>query len=71
MASRLEEIRNERIGKLKKLVALGIAPYPAQSHKAVGNGVVVTDFDKYDGKTVSLTGRLRALREHGKLALVI
>ena len=42
MASRLEEIRNERIGKLKKLVALGIAPYPAQSHKAVGNGVVVT-----------------------------
>ncbi len=68
MASRLEEIRNERIGKLKKLVALGIAPYPAQSHKEVGNGVVVTDFDKYDGKTVSLTGRLRALREHGKLA---
>ncbi len=68
MASRLEEIRNERIGKLKKLVELGISPYPAQSHKEVGNGVVVADFDQYDGKTVSLTGRLRALREHGKLA---
>lgn len=68
MASRLEEIRNERIAKLKKLVALGINPYPAQSHKEVNNGAVISDFDHYDGKTVSLTGRLRALREHGKLA---
>lgn len=68
MASRLEEIRNERITKLKKLVALGIAPYPAQSNKEVSNGAVIADFDKFDGQTVSLTGRLRALREHGKLA---
>ena len=68
MASRLEEIRNERIGKLKKLVALGIAPYTAQYHKDMSNGVILSDFDKYDGKTVSLTGRLRAMREHGKLA---
>lgn len=68
MVSRLEEIRNERIGKLKKLVALDISPYPAQSHKDIGNGVILTDFAKYEGKTVSLTGRLRALREHGKLA---
>lgn len=68
MASRLQEIRNERIGKLKKLVALGISPFPAQSHKDVGNGEVVTHFDSYDGKILSLTGRLRALRRHGKLA---
>jgi len=68
MASRLEEIRNERIVKLKKLVALGISPFPAQSHKKVSNGEVISDFEKYDGKILSLTGRLRALREHGKLA---
>jgi len=68
MASRLEEIRNERVGKLKKLVALGISPFPAQSHKEVDNGQIVSNFDKYDGTTLSLTGRLRALREHGKLA---
>jgi len=68
MASRLEEIRNERIIKLQKLVALGIVPYPAQSHKDMANSQVVANFDTYDGKTVSLTGRLRALREHGKLA---
>lgn len=68
MTSRLEEIRNERLAKLKKLVALGLTPYPAQSTKDVSNAIVVSDFDKYDGKVVSLTGRLRALREHGKLA---
>lgn len=68
MSSRLEEIRNERISKLKKLVALGISPFPAQSNKEVGNGEVTINFDQYEGKTVSLTGRLRALREHGKLA---
>ena len=68
MSSRLEEIRNERIAKLTKLVALGISPYPAQSHKELANGIVVSEFEKYDGKTLSLTGRLRALREHGKLA---
>jgi len=68
MSSRLEEIRNERIGKLKKLVALGISPFPAQSHKEVANAIIITNFAQYDGQVVSLTGRLRGLREHGKLA---
>ncbi|KKU46144.1 MAG: lysyl-tRNA synthetase [Microgenomates group bacterium GW2011_GWA2_46_7] len=68
MTSRLEEIRNERIIKLNKLVSLGISPYPAQSHKEVSNGEVITNYAQYAGKTLSLTGRLRALREHGKLA---
>ncbi len=68
MSSRLEEIRNERIEKLKKLVALGLSPYPAQSMKDLGNGAVIADFEKYDGQNLSLTGRLRALREHGQLA---
>ncbi len=66
--SRLEEIRNERIGKLKKLVELGISPYPAQSQKDLSNGAIVDGFDKYDGKEITLAGRLRALRKHGKLA---
>lgn len=68
MASRMEEIRNERIAKLKKLVALGINPFPAQSQKDHNNSTIVTNFDTHEGKTVSLTGRLTALREHGKLA---
>lgn len=66
--SRLEEIRNERIAKLAKLLKLGIPAYPAQSKKDLVNGLISADFKKYNGKTLSLTGRLRALRKHGQLA---
>lgn len=68
MASRLQEIRNERLGKLKKLRELGLSPYPAQSKKDVGNGDVVGNFENYENKIVTLTGRIMSKREHGKLA---
>ncbi len=68
MASRLEEIRNERIEKLKKLISLGISPYPAQSKKDVANSAIVANYTSYEGENLSLTGRLRALRKHGQLA---
>ena len=67
MASRLQEIRSVRLDKLAKLRALGINPYPAHSHKTVGNGQIIADFAKYENTDVSLTGRLMAWREHGKL----
>ena len=68
MASRLEEIRSLRLAKLKKLRELGIEPYPAKAHKDLGNGEVAARFGELEGKTVSLTGRLRGIRSHGKLA---
>lgn len=66
--SRLEEIRNQRLEKLKKLRELGIDPYPARSQKDQPNQTVVDEFAKFEGQTLSLTGRLTALRTHGKLA---
>lgn len=68
MTSRLEEIRNIRLAKLRKLRELGIDPYPAQSQKDVGNGEVIKEFAKYAGKGLSLTGRLLSIRTHGKIA---
>lgn len=68
MASRLEEIRNERLTKLKKLRELGINPYAAHSQKDLSNQVVTDEFSKYDGHTIHLTGRVMGLRKHGKLA---
>lgn len=68
MASRLEEIRSTRIEKLRKLQALGIEPYPAQSQKDAHNGAVAADFDAYDGTELSLAGRVRSIRTHGKIA---
>lgn len=67
MASRLQEIRNIRIEKLNKLIALGLSGYPAHSSKSVANGQIVSNFDKFENQEVTLTGRLMALRQHGKL----
>lgn len=67
MPSRLETIRNIRLEKIQKLHKLGIDPYPARSQKDYPNQTVVDQFDKFDGKTVSLTGRLMSWREHGKV----
>ena len=67
MASRLEEILKEREKKVEALKKLGIEIYPARSTKEVPNGEVVENFEKYEGKTLTLAGRIMAWREHGKL----
>ncbi len=66
--SRFEKIRNERIEKLGKLRDMGIDPYPALSTKEYSNGEVVKNFDKFEGRTVTLTGRVMSFREHGQIA---
>lgn len=68
MASRLQEIRNERLQKLKKLRDLGINPYPAQSQKDINHATLLNNYEEYEGKTLTLSGRLMSKREHGKLA---
>lgn len=66
--SRLEEIRSLRLAKLTKLKELGLDPYPARSRKDQPNGAVVNAFGDWEGKELSLTGRLRSIRSHGKIA---
>jgi len=67
MASRLEEILKEREKKVETLKKMGIGIYPARAVKEVPNGEVVENFEKYEGKTLTLAGRIMAWREHGKL----
>lgn len=67
MASRLEEILKEREKKIETLKKRGIDLYPARSIKEVANKEVVENFEKYEGKTLTLAGRIMAWREHGKL----
>lgn len=67
MASRLEEILKEREKKIVSLKKMGIDLYPARSVKEKSNKEVVDNFEKYEGKTFTLAGRLMAWREHGKL----
>lgn len=63
----LEDLRDIRLEKVKKLRNLGIDPYPASSIKDAANGDVTAQFDIYKGRVLSLTGRLMSLREHGNL----
>jgi len=67
MASRLEEVLKERGKKIETLKKMGIDLYPARSIKEKANREVVENFEKYEGKTLTLAGRIMAWREHGKL----
>ncbi|TSD03050.1 MAG: lysyl-tRNA synthetase [Parcubacteria group bacterium Athens0714_16] len=64
MAS-LEELRNERIKKLKLLREKGINPYPAVSNRSDIISDVLSSFDKFEGKSIFVAGRIVALRKHG------
>jgi len=66
--SRLQEIREIRLGKVAKLRELGIDPYPARTNKEYSNIQITTEYEKFEGKTVTLAGRLMSWREHGNIA---
>jgi lysyl-tRNA synthetase class 2 len=59
--------RQRRIEKVKELRALGINPYPSLSQKDVVNTEILNNFEHYEGKKLTLAGRLISWREHGKL----
>lgn len=62
--------RQLRIEKLHQLKELGINPYPAISKKDKLNGEVVANFDEFNGKVLSLTGRIRTIRIHGQIVFM-
>lgn len=68
MSSTLAQIRQERLEKIEKLKELGIETYPAKAEKEASNKEIIENFEKFDGKTLTLAGRLMSKREHGKLA---
>ncbi len=59
--------RLNRIEKIKKIRELGINPYPASSNKEFLNKEILENYEKYEGKNVTLTGRLMTWREHGHI----
>ena len=66
----LEDYRNERLRKLEEIKALGIDPYPAKSFRTDKIGDVIEHFDAYEGKEITLAGRIVAIRSFGKLAFI-
>jgi lysyl-tRNA synthetase, class II len=63
----LVQIRKIRLEKVAKLRELGINPYPAESKKEFSNAEVVKNFESFEGRVVTLAGRLMSWREHGAL----
>src|SRR3989338_4654747 len=59
--------RTRRIATLQKLRALGINPYPSISQKDFPNNEITDSFGQFEGKNITIAGRLIRKREHGKL----
>lgn len=60
----LENLRKERLKKLKNIQRLGINPYPAKSQRKH----TISIARKMMGKKVTVAGRIRSFRNMGKIA---
>ncbi|HEV7723156.1 MAG TPA: lysine--tRNA ligase [Iamia sp.] len=59
--------RADRERKLAELQALGVDPYPADSHRTHLTQEVRDHYGEIEGTTATIAGRLMARRGHGKL----
>ena len=66
----IDDYRNERLRKLAEIKNLGIDPYPAKSFRTHKIGDIIANFGKLENQTVTLAGRISAIRSFGKLAFV-
>jgi lysyl-tRNA synthetase class 2 len=64
----LIEIRNGRVAKAASLRSLGLNPYPSQSKRTHYTQKILSEFEKHDGQTVTVAGRLMSWRKQGALA---
>lgn len=69
--STLKDFRDERLRKLADLKELGFNPYPAESNRTHHTDDVKGGFDKLEGQTVTVAGRVMGIRKFGKLAFIV
>ena len=67
----LKELRDERVRKLNDLKALGVNPYPADSHRTTYCGDVAEKFAEIENNDVTVAGRIVGIRKFGKLAFIV
>jgi lysyl-tRNA synthetase class 2 len=66
----LQDFRNERLRKLEEIKGLGINPYPSQSSRTHKNLDIVEQFQELESETVSVVGRITAIRRFGNLNFI-
>ncbi len=67
----LQDYRDERLRKLAELKALGINPYPAETHRTHDAGEIAPNYTSLEGSSVTVAGRVMSLRKFGKLAFIV
>ncbi|HUD06691.1 MAG TPA: lysine--tRNA ligase [Candidatus Saccharimonadales bacterium] len=67
----LKDYRDERLRKLKQLQKLNINPYPAKSNRTNKLADITSEFEKLEGKEVSVVGRILNTRRFGKIAFIV
>ena len=67
----LKDFRDERLRKLGELEKLGINPYPAKSGRNTSINQIQDNFKKYEGKEVTVSGRIKSIRKFGKIAFLV
>jgi lysyl-tRNA synthetase class 2 len=72
MNERLEDIVSYRKKKLENLITAGLDPYPSETHRTHTNQEVLDNFEELQTATtlVTVVGRIRTIRNIGKLAFV-
>ncbi len=69
--SRKEELRNNRLSKLKKIQDAGVSPYPINTERT---HFIIEAQEKFDDlkeeKEIVLAGRIKSFRQHGKIAFL-
>ena len=68
--SSLKEYRLEQLAKLRRLKEMGIDAYPATVTRDLDLLSVCRDFERLDGQTKWLAGRLLSLRQHGQITFL-
>jgi len=70
--SNIEDLRADREKKIARLRELGVDPYPAKTARTHTVEEVVQNFSPLieSEETLTVTGRIMALREHGALAFI-
>lgn len=68
--SSLKELREAKLEKLHRLEELGVDPYPPFNFRFQKIEEININFDSFMGKSVSVAGRVRSLRVHGKVSFV-
>jgi lysyl-tRNA synthetase class 2 len=61
----LQKIRREKLNQIQEL---GINPFPTSFDRTHFTNDIIEDFSSYENKSVSIAGRLMAIRKHGKAA---